>query len=64
VNEQCKIKFKIGSYQDEVLCDVISMDVYHVLLGRPWQFDKEQFMMGGKTLILLKRMVRDTCWYH
>jgi hypothetical protein len=36
VNEQCKINFKIGSYQDEVLCYVITMDVCHVLLGRPW----------------------------
>lgn len=34
------MKFKIGSYHDEVLCDIILMDVYHLLLGRPWQFDK------------------------
>ena len=33
------MKFKIGSYQDEVLCDVIPMDICHMLLGRPWQFD-------------------------
>ena len=26
VNEQCLVKFKIGSYQDEVLCDVIPME--------------------------------------
>ena len=34
VNEQCSVKFKIGSYQDEVLCDIIPMDVCHMLLGR------------------------------
>ena len=34
------MKFKIGSYQDEVLCDVIPMDIWHMLLGRPWQFDR------------------------
>ena len=34
------VKFKIGSYQDEVLCDVIPMDICHMLLGRPWQFDR------------------------
>ena len=34
------MKFKIGSYQDEVLCDVIPMDICHMLLGRPWQFDR------------------------
>ena len=36
VSEQCLVKFKIGSYQDEVLCDVIPMDICHMLLGRPW----------------------------
>jgi len=25
---------------DEVLCDVLPMDACHLLLGRPWQFDK------------------------
>ena len=36
VKEQCQIKFHIGSYQDEVICDIIEMDACHVLLGRPW----------------------------
>ena len=36
VSEQCLVKFKIGSYHDEVLCDIIPMDVCHLLLGRPW----------------------------
>ena len=40
VSEQCLVKFKIESYQNEVLCDVILMDICHMLLGRPWQFDK------------------------
>ena len=36
ISEQCLVKFKIGSYHDEFLCDIIPMDVYHLLLGRPW----------------------------
>ena len=40
VNERCLVKFKIGSYQDEVLCDVIPMDICHMLLGSSWQFDR------------------------
>ena len=36
VSEQCLVKFKIGSYHDEVLYDIILMDVYPLLLGRPW----------------------------
>ena len=41
VNELCQVKFHIGTYNDRVLCDVMPMDVCHVLLGRPWQFDRK-----------------------
>jgi hypothetical protein len=40
VTKQCLVEFKIGAYRDEILCDVIPMDVCHILLGRPWQFDR------------------------
>jgi hypothetical protein len=40
VTKQCLVEFKIGGYNDKVLCDVIPMDVYHLLLGRPWQYDR------------------------
>jgi len=40
VNKQVFIKFSIGKYKDEVLCDVVPMEASHVLLGRPWQYDK------------------------
>jgi hypothetical protein len=34
------VSFKIGPYEDTVECDVVPMTVCHMLLGRPWQFDK------------------------
>jgi hypothetical protein len=40
VTKQCLVKFKIGGYNDKVLCDVIPMDVCHLLLGRPWKYDR------------------------
>jgi hypothetical protein len=40
VTKQCLVNFKMGNYRDEILCDVIPMDVCHVLLGRPWQYDR------------------------
>ena len=40
VTKQCLVDFKMGEYKDKVPCDVIPMDVCHVLLGRPWQYDK------------------------
>jgi hypothetical protein len=36
VTKQCLVEFKIGGYRDEILCDMIPIDVCHVLLGRPW----------------------------
>jgi hypothetical protein len=62
VTKQCLVEFKIGGYRDEILCDVIPMDVCHILLGRPWKFDKMSFMMGEKILILWRRMVGHTCY--
>ena len=34
------VSFCIGKYKDEVLCDVVPMQAGHLLLGRPWQFDR------------------------
>jgi hypothetical protein len=48
VSRQCKVQFKIGGYRDEVLCDVIPMDVCHVLLGIPWQYDNNVIHDGRK----------------
>ncbi|KAK8684243.1 hypothetical protein V6N13_040273 [Hibiscus sabdariffa] len=41
VTRQVVVPFSIGNYKDEVLCDVVTMDATHLLLGRPWQFDKK-----------------------
>ena len=35
VNKQVLVSFSIGKYEDEVLCDVVPMQVGHLLLGRP-----------------------------
>ena len=37
VNEQRNVEFQIGTYKDEVLCDIMTMDLCHIFLGRPWQ---------------------------
>ena len=31
VNEQCQVEFQIGTYRDQVLCDVMPIDVCHLL---------------------------------
>ncbi|XP_059283563.1 uncharacterized protein LOC132037119 [Lycium ferocissimum] len=40
VTRQAIIKFTVGKYHDEVLCDVVPMQACHLLLGRPWQYDR------------------------
>ena len=41
VYKQVLVSFSIGKYNDEVLCDVVPMQASHLLLGRPWQFDRK-----------------------
>ncbi|XP_031398472.1 uncharacterized protein LOC116209048 [Punica granatum] len=48
VNKQVQISFTIGRYNDKVLCDVVPMHASHMLLGRPWQFDRQAIHDGYK----------------
>ena len=48
VPKQVLLKFSIGTYTDQVLCDVVPMQASHVLLGRPWEVDNK-VVHEGKT---------------
>ncbi|XP_024016833.1 uncharacterized protein LOC112090239 [Eutrema salsugineum] len=48
IAEQVVVPFSVGKYSDQVTCDVVPMQASHLLLGRPWQFDKET-MHNGRT---------------
>ena len=62
VEHMMQVSFKIGAYEDNLECDVIPMSVCHLLLGRPWQFDRGvthngrtnhySFKMKGKEYVL------------
>ncbi|XP_020683521.2 uncharacterized protein LOC110100366 [Dendrobium catenatum] len=40
VSDMCQVTFSIGrQYICDVLCDVLDMDMCHLILGCPWQFD-------------------------
>ena len=41
MNKQVLVSFSIGRYSDKVLCDVVPMHAGHILLGRPWQYDRK-----------------------
>ena len=41
ITQRCLLSLSIGKiYNDEIWCDVLPMDACHILLGRPWLFDR------------------------
>nr|KYP34819.1 hypothetical protein KK1_044181 [Cajanus cajan] len=58
VNQQANIPISIGKYKDEVLCDIVSLEASHVLLGRPWQFDKKTIHDGLTNKISFQNLGR------
>lgn len=51
VDQRCLVSFSIGNkYKDEQWCDVVPMDACHLLLGRPWQFDRKAMHDGYKNM--------------
>jgi hypothetical protein len=62
------ISFSIGKYRDEVLCDIDPMHVGHLLLDRPWQFERNvthdgfenrhSFVKDNKTVTLVPLTIR------
>jgi hypothetical protein len=55
ITKQCLVEFKIGGYNDKILCDVIPMDVCHLLLGRPWQYDRNVIHDGRMNTYTLEK---------
>ncbi|XP_073109217.1 uncharacterized protein [Elaeis guineensis] len=63
VTKQVVVPFSIDkSYKNEVVCDVVPMKASHLLLGRPWQYDRRaihdgfkntySFAKNGKNIVL------------
>jgi len=53
VDKRCLVYFSIGKkYFDNAWCDVVSMDACHLLLGRPWQYDRGVVHDGREIPIL------------
>ena len=47
ISTRCLLSLSIGkTYKDEIWCDIIPMDAWHVLLGRPWLFDRRVMQDG------------------
>ncbi|KAG7564135.1 Reverse transcriptase domain [Arabidopsis suecica] len=71
VENQVVVPLAIGSYEDQILCDVLPMDAGHILLGRPWQSDRRvihdgftnrySFMFKGKKTTLIPLTPQEVC---
>lgn len=55
VSEQAIVEFQIGQYRDKVVCDILPMSCCHMLLGRPWQFDRSAMYNGRKNTYTIEK---------
>jgi len=71
VDRQVLICFSIEKYIDEILFDVVPMEASHLLLGRPWQYDRDvvhngvtdkfSFVHKGKNVTLTPLFPSEVC---
>ena len=55
VTEFCKVPLSIGKhYKEDILRGVLDMDVCHILLGRPWQYDNDVTYKGRDNVMLFR----------
>ncbi|CAA7021374.1 unnamed protein product [Microthlaspi erraticum] len=64
ISHRTLVTFSIGDhYKDQLYCDITTMDVGHMILGRPWQYDRGtihdgrrntySFMFDNRKIVLL-----------
>jgi hypothetical protein len=46
VTHKVRVPFTVDDYVDEVECDVLPLEVCGLLLGRPWQYDRNAMHAG------------------
>lgn len=46
VSYRCQAPIELYSYKDTLWCDVVTMDVGYIILGRPWLYDLDVTLYG------------------
>lgn len=54
VTKQALVNFELGEYNDAIWCDIVPMTACNILLGRPWQFDREVLHHGRDNIYSVK----------
>ena len=56
VTQRARVPFSVGDrYQDEVICDILPMCASHILLGRPWLFDRKVLHDGYRNTYVFQK---------
>ncbi|CAB4303391.1 unnamed protein product [Prunus armeniaca] len=50
VTQRCQVPIQFSSYKDHIWCDVVAMDVGHILLGRPRIYDHNVTILGRENI--------------
>ncbi|KAF8086976.1 hypothetical protein N665_0606s0003 [Sinapis alba] len=49
ITQRAIVTFSVGPhYKDRIYCDIAPVDICHLLLGRPWEFDRQIIHDGAK----------------
>ena len=55
IRHRCLVPIKFQSYQENVWCDVMSMDVGSIILGRLWLFDQDAMLHGRSNMSMFTK---------
>ena len=53
ITQHCQVPIYISSYENRVWCNVLDIDVAHILLDRSWFYDLDVTSRVGLTLMNL-----------
>ncbi|XP_072987259.1 uncharacterized protein [Typha latifolia] len=54
IKERCLVLIEFTTYKDKIWCDVLTMDVGQIILGRPWLFDKDVHIYGRSNICMFE----------
>ena len=46
VKKRCLVPIEFATYSDKIWCDIVIMNIGHIILGRPWLYDLDVTIYG------------------
>ena len=59
IAQRCLVSIQIGDYKDEIYCNVLPLNVAHVLLGRPMLYDLNVTNFGKDNIYSFKYKLKN-----